>query len=350
MNFLDMIHADQLTGASAIIVEFYLAVTGGPSDEDCSFDSQWGAFGIDNVIVAGGAQASFDFEDGPQGWETLAGGLNRDPQLVFEVRDLAAYGRGYENWMDCPLDANVMTLHGPGVFQEETLQGATSPIIDLTGLGDPHITGFSVTWDELRDYAGTSPGIESRIYYRTYPRPCATGAPPRWSNWELAFQDGVSGDEGCLALADNFWSGAQGVPDFLQVHVAVWTCAACCPIYCEGADVTPFFDNLQVCMRLAPSDVEDHEAAGDLGVRLSSQPVSPRSTARLGQQARGEVGVDLFSASGRRLAALFRGSVGSDSELPIGSWLDEQGLTPGLYFVRFHTETSGETVKVVWAP
>jgi hypothetical protein len=88
-----------------IVIEF----TSDPnsSDEDCFFASIWGSFGLDDMtVIGGGINASYDFEDGLQGWTP---GFCDQVGGFVDIVDVGCYP--ILDPCTCPLDGNVTEMH-----------------------------------------------------------------------------------------------------------------------------------------------------------------------------------------------------------------------------------------------
>lgn len=114
-----------------------------------------------------------------------------------------------------------------------------------------------------------------------------------------------------VSLAWDIQSGDpvfSGVPDSLQVGIEVQVCRGCAFVDDDPSNVTPFFDNLQVCVTgasVAGIEPDPSLQVGDGWMSFAGpNPLNTTSALHLRLSARDPVEVRLFAPSGRRVSAL----------------------------------------------
>lgn len=355
-------------GADSFRLSILVPVSG-PGDSDCTYDTPYGAFGVDNVVLSGGASASFDFEAGAQGWEFggLAHGLYGSPEVHVGPRDLGSYPAGYDEWPDCPLDGNVLGYHNLETgFSYYFRDFAYTPVIDLTELDLLSLEDLTLRFDQLQDYdlPFYDPGIWRLTRVRYYPDTCSVTGRVQWSPWHTTDATKLGGVAACEAedvpLLEDIETGQPvfvSIPDSLQVGMEVEVCRGCALVDDDPSNVTPFFDNLQVC--LTGSSVAEVEADPVGSVDESwlafdgPNPLSPSSSLRLRLAAAGPVETALFDLAGRRVASL-RTEVSAPGEtiVSLGALLGDpagKSLASGSYLLQVRAGASSASRRVVIA-
>jgi hypothetical protein len=328
------------------------------TDQDCGFDSQFGAFGVDNIELTGGINAYFDFESGPQGWTTELDPVG-PPGVHVDVHNLSDYSYGWDEWPDCPLEENVMTFHdGDSTFSTSFDEIAISPIIDLSQLNLVTLDAAWARFHDLQDY-DWFPGIVYGLFARFYPETCSVTGREQWSEWGLRWSHVVGVNHQCNLREVDFLQPVSGVPDSLQIALWVSVCRGCSGYDDEPSNASPVFDNIQVCIEgLTPSSVGEprEQAVGrHLSYRLGPNPLTASSVLRL--DVRDEpvpVRMTLHDPSGRRLATLLDQVLDpGHRQIPLRELIeastlrDRQRLGSGLYFLRVETPEASRVIKLL---
>jgi hypothetical protein len=106
-TYTRVITAEEIGPAQEIRIIFEFTSDGGYSDEDCGFAAAWGPFAADNVsITGGGIDATYDFEDGLQGWTPAPGAGTGS---YAGIADVGAYT--IQDVCECGLEGNILELH-----------------------------------------------------------------------------------------------------------------------------------------------------------------------------------------------------------------------------------------------
>jgi hypothetical protein len=338
----------------SVVVMVIVHSSSGETDENCegSFDSQFGAFGVDNIELSGGVAAAFDFEDGDQGWRVELHPFG-PPGIHLDVHHLGDYDYGWEEWPDCPLEANVLTFHDQETsFSDLFSEAAISPIIDLSSLGLVTLESATLLVQDLEDYEfPLNPGIEWQVYVRYYPDTCSVNSRIMWSDWDYMFGEIAGGEQECESHQIDLLPGLRGIPDSIQVAIRVVVCRGCHGIDDAPSNASPVFDNMQVCVDgLAAASLEESpwiNLDSRLSYRMGPNPLMRRSVLEL-EVLDGSLPVEisLHGLSGRRIATLLSEVLASGRHrYPLGLWVQggelpgacSRRLGSGIWFVRVET-------------
>ncbi len=319
-------------------------------DEDCTYDSEFGAFALDNLQLTGTDYVE-DFESDPE-WTPGFGGTPDGIHLNTFALD--SFGEGWEAWPDCPVSGNVMAFFDqPDGYSDPFREVATSPVIDVSSLGMDQFDGVVVTMDRLVDNPISDTWVRQEFEVRQYPVPCSVTGGDKWSTWKYVDSYLVTGEE-CGPRTFNLGNPIDGIPELMQVRLGVHVCTACCITYCSGwLKETPLFDNLQICVRgSSPSDVPDFETEMDAPSRvsfhLSGNPVDAGTELVLQVREDGTpVRAELFGPGGRQVETILDQRLDRGTHrIPVGASLTRRGEA-GVTFLRVQGPWGMQSEKLV---
>ncbi len=191
-------HAAEITPGTlpaeteTIQLELRMLSDGGYSDEDGSYDSVCGPFGVDNVVIAVSdppleESAAYDFNDGPQGW-TFAKGEGGGTYVSVVDEET------WQEWVDAAgadcggaLDGNALAFvdradspYTPPGIPNHSHQVVVSGAVPR-GEEDPgYWNGCRVEWDMFAWYPPLT-CVSHRIGYSYYPYTTVVNPEPHWS-------------------------------------------------------------------------------------------------------------------------------------------------------------------------
>ncbi len=242
-------------------IEFRMESDLGWSDEDGLWDSPCGPFAADDVTISVGASgATYDFDDGPQGWTfERCAGVGAYMHIVHDYE--------YEAWLDdlgltceCSLTGNAVAFvgtvcqNGPGLLPGQNERFETGVLARGT-YQPPYWNSVLANYDAFLNFPHTT-GSFFRPGYRRYPYTTEINPATHWSpraGQELWY---FVSPAACVDLTDNLTTMADDpLPtawDSLRFVLEVWaSCDAFAipPTTCldEGCTAgAPVFDNLRI--------------------------------------------------------------------------------------------------------
>jgi len=230
---------------------------GGWSDEDAGYVTQYGAFGVDNVVLSGGfGEHSYDFESGTEGW----GGSTCDPMgTFFGVANLSDYT--LLDACNCRLSGHVLELHdGMGDMGSHPYGQHVqmySPPIDRASLGPAYNQVFA-TWDTYAVLPRAN-GVFIRAGWNYFPWICPVTGESGWSG-RVANDGAFYWWDGPGCFRDASIATESGVPaDAEQVSLVLELFASCdafgiptsmCTL---ETNFTPIYDNVRICATQWPA-------------------------------------------------------------------------------------------------
>lgn len=144
----------------------------------------------------------------------------------------------------------------------------------------------------------------------------------------------------------------QDIPHTADSLVVVWKMSAvsggAAQQWQGGSDESWAIDNVRVSLQLAGTAVDDAARAGELALAIAGAQPSVSRDVRVAftLPQSGRARLDLFDATGRRLATADAGALGAGRHtLALG----DGRLEPGLYWVRLAQDGATRTVKAVVA-
>ena len=251
-------------GATEFRLVFEVTSDGSWSDEDGLHLSDYGAGGLDDVVLteqpSGTVLGSFGFEADLEGWTAGVA-----PPLGTELGVAPLSDYIIEDECACGLSGNVIELHDEnGEHPRGQHEIVQFPPVDVLNDVMPHLSGDPdrfVLFAEWDQYAGLprAGGVFYRPSWQYYPYICETTGEPIWSppvNQGTFFW--VGENPVCDRFQD-FGSANDAVPgDAEQVRFLYELYSSCDafgipPEDCEGTNETPLLDNIQVSFTEAPA-------------------------------------------------------------------------------------------------
>ena len=239
-------------GESSFALVFEFTSDGGWSDQDGEYNSTFGPFGVDDVVLGGPglpAPAAFDFESGTQGWTNPA---CAPVGSFFGIHSLSEYT--ILDPCGCNLANNVLGLHeglgdaGTHPYGQNVM--AISPPADKTALG---AGCYSIIgeWDQYSVQPQAN-GVFNRPGWNYYPFVCPTSGVTGWSGRSgLATWNSTGVDPACFHNR-NVATDA-GIPADVQLVSFVWEVYSSCdafgiaPSVCtHTTNFTPLIDNVAI--------------------------------------------------------------------------------------------------------
>ncbi|MCA9730046.1 MAG: hypothetical protein KC729_20350, partial [Candidatus Eisenbacteria bacterium] len=241
-----------LDGSTEFQIVFEFGSDGGWSDEDGSYATDFGPFGLDDVDLTGGTVASFDFEDGEQAWTFEACQIG--PGSYFGLGNVSDYD--LVEICGCGLADNLIELHdetqGHPDGQREMARSNPTDVLDMTSrlAGSPGSLEIFADWDQYSALP-RSGGTFYRLGWDYYPYECPESGHIGWSGrvgGPTFFYDAGPSCERHRAVATT-----NGVPrDCERVRFIFELYASCdafgiAPSDCTTPDnFSPLLDNVQV--------------------------------------------------------------------------------------------------------
>lgn len=241
----------QLSGWSNLRVVFEFTSDGGWSDEDGGYSTEYGPFGVDDVVVSGGVGGvAYDFEADAQGWlaETCAG-----VGSFFGAAPLANYG--VPDLCNCGHSGNVIGMHAgsgsAGVHPVGQREMAFSPPIDRGALG-PSYNDVSASFDLYAELPQAN-GVFYRAGWSYYPYVCPETGNTQWSGRRGGDTYSFTG-VGPICSRETVRARDGGIPgEVAQIGLVLEIYASCDaflipPSVCTGVtNFSPLFDNVEIC-------------------------------------------------------------------------------------------------------
>ncbi|MEZ4647349.1 MAG: FlgD immunoglobulin-like domain containing protein [Candidatus Eisenbacteria bacterium] len=351
-QFERVLTASDLLGTSTFRIVFEMTSDVGWSDEDGSFDSEFGAFAVDDVELSGdltSGNVTYGFEADLDGWGTEYVGPAPSPTEL----GIASIG-DYPIPDPCGLSGNVLELHddaqGHGADQFETV---LSNPVSLAGLGD--ITDIRLECDLM---TGDSP-VLYRTGFRYYPVPCpGTGLPTYETRMTSAYFSLF--DEGCVDFS--YSALDRGIPEGVEQVEAVIELVGAFPRD-EGSQDTasrsgatsfaPLFDNVAVVVEASdPAGVDDPRAEGRVLLQTAApNPLRGTTTISLSASRTEPVRLDIVDVAGRIVVTLHEGMLEAERHELTWDGMDARGrLVPsGVYWTRLTTADRVERMRLTVA-
>ncbi|MEZ4651630.1 MAG: FlgD immunoglobulin-like domain containing protein [Candidatus Eisenbacteria bacterium] len=250
-------------GATEFRVVFEVTSDGSWSDEDGMFGTDYGAAGLDDVVLteqpSGTVLGAFGFEADLEGWtpdflSPLGTEFGVAPLSDYLILDTCG----------CGMSGNVIEMHDENGEhprgQHEILQFPPIDVLnDVTPFlsGDPDRFVLFAEWDQ---YAGLprAGGVFYRTLWQYYPYTCEATGEPVWSPPVGQPTFFFTGEVPECVRYKTSGSGNDVVPgDAEQVRFLYELYASCDafgipPEDCEGTNETPLLDNIQIRFTEAP--------------------------------------------------------------------------------------------------
>jgi hypothetical protein len=251
VNFVTPI-SDAVVGAfGSFQLIFEMESDGGWSDQDGSYATEYGPFAADNVVITGGATASYNFDAGLQGWTAApCAGTGS----FFGLRDVALYT--VQDPCACELSGNVLEWHADTFqhFYGQRVQ-TRSNVVDLAGAKTAYGANLSIGayWDQYSELPSAN-GVFYRPGWTYFPFLCTetglTSWSPRRGQGSFNF---VGEDPLCTGILNS--ATGNGIPSASDQVRFLYEIYASCdafgipPTDCNGegaTNFTPVIDNINV--------------------------------------------------------------------------------------------------------
>ena len=236
---------------------FELTSDGGWSDEDSSYPTSYGPFGMDNLSIAGSGSPSplmFDYESGAQGWTSS---VCAPRGSYFGIAPLSDYT--ILDPCGCGLSGNVLELHdavgAAGSHPVGQHEMVFSPLADKSGLSG--CSTILAEWDQYSIQPQAN-GVFTRPGWNYYPYVCPVSGVTGWSgrigqDWFTSFENGPTCFHTRNVATDN------GVPSEAALVGFVWEIYSSCDAFAIPSTVctnitnfTPLIDNLTIRVTQVP--------------------------------------------------------------------------------------------------
>jgi hypothetical protein len=325
-------------------------------------DTVCGAFGVDNIRVAGvGLEDFSDFEPGSgeamDGWVATTdaeGSLMgvRDRERLEYVGDTT--GRELQGCVGCVLfaaDTEGAAAHPK--FQHELLISNAIPVRDIG-----NVDGVVIRYDSQENLIQVDEyGALYRPFFQYYPWVCSQTGAIGWSLIPDAHISNLHGGVGDCQTRDLDWSFSvptgDDTPDSLRL---VFDITVSCPFGhpCppdSTSNQSPYFDNIQV--GLVRSTVEVSPPTTPAVTRLELAVPSPFNIGtpiRFALTHDVRVTLSVIDVAGSRVRCLVPGEARVSGRHEI-EWdgRDDRGLrvSPGIYFIRLEASGEVRAAKIV---
>jgi len=334
-----------------VTLRFRVASDVAYSDQDASYDTNCGAFAVDDIGLSGGLSGFSDFEGGDDGWSQVPPppGEGGDWTTLMDVSDLGVPG-------GCALEDSVLTVWNRdfGMVAPSQSNLAVSPWIDLEEAGVTGLTGHVIEFDVYQDPPHDWVGVHVMIQYHPDPQ-----------GWGLFHPHGCFfGPFPCVYFSGCSQPGyparfdvSEWVPEGTQeIRVALGAWNECetwndCPE--SGTDTTPYFDNV----RYGVFDPTITGLPGDVtgeGVTLGAFRPNPLVAGRAGLimfgiGAAADVRLEVLDIAGRDVTTLIQGRFPPGEH--VARWDGRDGanrpVAAGVYFLRLRAGGETRGTKVV---
>jgi hypothetical protein len=228
-------------GQRPFTIRFEFTSDVGWSDQDGSYTTAYGPFGVDDVSLTGdivGGNRSYNFDADLQGWTaTSCPGVGS----FFAVHPLSDYI--IQDPCVCRLSGNVVGMHDDlGEHPANQHESSWSPIVDHRNF--QAYNHFLVFWDQYAQLPQAN-GVVYRPGFRYYPYVCPASGATQWSGRQGQDVWYYTGDQ--PACYRTYVDGqAWGIPsavDYLGfVYEISYDCNNCSGI----TNFTPIWDNVQI--------------------------------------------------------------------------------------------------------
>jgi predicted outer membrane repeat protein len=248
--------------AGGLSIRFRVESDGLYSDEDGGYDTECGAFALDNVRVRttpyGGVLDDYsDFETGNDGWGTP---LCPPPDLtrLVHMDDLPPYDGGGP----CTVSDSVLVMFDPatGSGYDGQYNWAASPWIDLRSAGVDTFPTHFVDLDIRTKYDPNRHNYPI-LMLQTYP---VSGTGGEWVPSDFQWVAIFGGDNTCGAWTADISDDVPPGTEQVRIGLGVYSD---CGVYgeCGMAYTTPWYDNVRYRVRPVPTlqAMIDAAAAGD---------------------------------------------------------------------------------------
>jgi len=226
-----------------LIIEF--KSDGGYSDEDENYCTTYGPFGTDDIALSGGGiDASYDFENGLDGWTPVTCG---SVGSQVDIADVGCYT--LVDPCHCKLAGNIVEMHAglcdDGTHPDRQHAWIESPICDVGNGADPH--EIFMQYDMDADMPRENCTIFRRGW-KYYPWTCPVTGEVGWSprvgdNTQYWFPTPVCDTWRYSATPYDVPETAQKVIAILEI---VHDCSAFAIQNPSDSNFSPLFDNIAV--------------------------------------------------------------------------------------------------------
>ncbi|MCA9729466.1 MAG: hypothetical protein KC729_17395, partial [Candidatus Eisenbacteria bacterium] len=239
-----------LNGATQFQLVFQMTSDGGWDDEDGDYGTDFGAFGLDDVAMSGGASLTADFETDEEGW-----GFEACPGVgtYFGVGNLASYQ--IADLCGCGLSGNLLEFHDDSREHPrgQWMSARSNPtdVQDMVArLGaSPNQLAIIGEWDQYSDMPRNN-GVFYRPGWDYYPYECPVSGTIGWSGRVGPNTFFYNAGPSCSRLRQSQTGGflPAGTEQVRFVYEIYSSCDAfgIPPTECGSTNFTPLVDNVRV--------------------------------------------------------------------------------------------------------
>ncbi|MCA9728175.1 MAG: hypothetical protein KC729_10860 [Candidatus Eisenbacteria bacterium] len=251
--YVGQITTGVLQGSTQFQLVFQMESDGGWSDEDGQYATEYGPFGVDDVVLGGGASASYNFDASAQGWTFQAcPGIGS----FFNVGNLVVNNYDILDPCGCGIQNNLLEFHDDSLEhpygQRVEARSNMTDVLDMGSrlAGNPGQLEIFADWDQYSVMPRVN-GVFYRPGWDYYPFECAVTGAIGWSG--RVGQNGFFYNPGPDCSLNRNTATSNGVPPSCERIKFIFELYASCDGFgipesdCTNqTNFTPIIDNVQV--------------------------------------------------------------------------------------------------------